>query len=210
MLIARRQPVIFAGENHMITLYRPGGDDLIAVSVSCWRCTYSEHGEGWALVVWNDVAASGLDALPDRAIYADNIALGRMIASRFNQYFEGFRDRGYAALDPTPAQFLQRGEGHHRHRIVCHAPAITIELIWSEMLDAGLEIFYNTSGPIPYDVSAVICHCEQGSIVANGRPAQGTVKRIAGETYSSAFLAFSETWVEAKAPTTRQAPTAGR
>jgi hypothetical protein len=136
--------------------------------------------------------------LPQRVIYADNPSLGRMIASRFNQYFEGFRDRGYAALDPMPAQFTQRGEGSRRHRIVCRAQAVTIELLWQEMLDAGLEIFYNTSGPIPYNVSAVICHCARGGITANGAPAQGTVKRIPGETYSSAFLAFSETWVEAQ------------
>jgi hypothetical protein len=198
LLVDKKHPVLFAGENHMITLFRPGSD-AIAISLSCWRCTYSEHGEGWVLVVWNDADASGLGALPPRAIYADNAALGRFVVARFNQYFDGFRDQGYADLDPQPARFSQQGEGSLRHRITCVTDAVTIALAWQEMLDGGLEIFYNTSGPIPYDVSAVICHCAHGSIAVNGQLAAGEVKRIAGETYSSAFLAFSETWAAAAA-----------
>jgi hypothetical protein len=198
VLIDRKQPVIFAGENHMITLFRPGSVQ-IAVSVSCWRCTYSEHGEGWVLVVFNDPSASGLDALPVNVVYADNAALARMVATRFNQYFDGFRDRGYAELDPQAARFSQQGDDGRHHRIVCATDALTVELTWQDMLDAGLEIFYNTSGPIPYDVSAVICHCTRGSIMVNGKSARGEIKRIAGETYSSAFLAFSETWAVANA-----------
>jgi hypothetical protein len=197
VLIGRKQPVIFAGENHMITLFRPGSE-RIAISVSCWRCTYSEHGEGWVLVVFNDPSASGLDALLPNVMYADNAALARMVATRFNQYFDGFRDRGYAELDPQAARFSQQGDSARHHRIVCVTDALTVELIWQDMLDAGLEIFYNTSGPIPYDVSAIICHCARGSIVVNGKPAGGEIKRIACETYSSAFLAFSETWAETK------------
>lgn len=198
MLIDRKQPVLFAGENHMITLFRPhSNSEDLAISISCWRCTYSEHGEGWVLVVRNDAAASTLDALPPRAVYADNTALGQFVVARFNQYFDGFRDQGYAELTPQPAQFTQQGHGSRSHRITCLAGGVTIELTWQDMLDANMEIFYNTSGPIPYDVSAVICHCAHGNIAANGRLAAGEVKRIPGETYSSAFLAFSETWAAA-------------
>jgi hypothetical protein len=196
VLIDKKQPVLFAGENHMITLFRPDSADL-AISISCWRCTYSEHGEGWALVVRNDASASTLDALPARAIYADNAALGQFIVARFNQYFDGFRDQGYADLAPQAARFTQQGEGSRSHRITCVADGVTIELMWRDMLDGGLEIFYNTSGPIPYDVSAVICHCAHGSIAVNSKQARGEVKRLPGETYSSAFLAFSETWAAA-------------
>jgi hypothetical protein len=193
VLIDRKQPVWFAGENHMITLFHPNSEDL-AISISCWRCTYSEHGEGWALVVQNDAAASTLNALPARVIYADNAALGRFVVARFNQYFDGFRDQGYADLAPRAARFTQQGHGSRSHHITCVADGVTIELIWRDMLDGSLEIFHNTSGPIPYDVSAVICHCAHGSIGVNGKQARGELKRIPGETYSSAFLAFSETW----------------
>lgn len=193
MMTARHDAVLFAGENHMITLFAPGGED-IAISASCWRCTFSEHGAGWVLVLRNAAAASGLDALPERAVYSDNAVLAGMVVTRFNQYFEGFREQGYAALEPALARFAQRAGGAAAHRITCATDAVTVVLDWGEMLDGALEIFHNTSGPIPYHVSAVICHCAVGAISANGRRARGDVKRVQGETYSSAFLAFSETW----------------
>lgn len=194
----RKEEVIFAGENHMITLFR---GDAFAVSMSCWRCTFSDAGEGTVLVVRNEPALSGLYDLPARAVYADNAALARLVVARFNQYFDGFRDEGFDKLAPAQARFAQVADGRRGHRIACMAEDVTIELIWREMLDAALEIFYNTSGPIAYDVSAVICHCASGEVRVNGAPAAGESKRDPASTYSSAFLAFSETWAVAKVST---------
>ena len=59
----------------------------------------------------------------------------------------------------------------------------------------ALEIFDNRSGAEPYDVSAVICPCRRGSIAVDGVPLRGEVRVPSGESASSAFLAFSETWV---------------
>src|SRR5690348_49839 len=66
-----KRPVVFSGENSMIRLFRPGGDEIIAAA-SYWRCTYSEHGEGNALVIWTDPSATGLGDVAPHAIYADN------------------------------------------------------------------------------------------------------------------------------------------
>ena len=190
-MIDRKENVVFAGENHMITLFH---GDALAVSMSCWRCTFSDAGEGTVLVVRNEAALSGLHNLPARVVYSDNAALARLVVGLFNQYFEGFRDQGYDALMPAQARFAGQADGRRGHRIACMAEGITIELIWRDMLDAALEIFYNTSGPVAYDVSAVICHCAGGEVRVNGVPAAGAPRRDAGSTYSSAFLAFSETW----------------
>ncbi len=46
-----KRPVVFAGENPLIMLYRPGGDELVAVA-SLWHCAYSEQGPGHSLVIW--------------------------------------------------------------------------------------------------------------------------------------------------------------
>lgn len=196
MMTDRKPDVLFAGENHMITLFV---EDALAVSMSCWRCTFSDAGEGTALIVRNEAALSGLQGLPARAVYADNAALARLVVGRFNQYFDGFRDLGYAEIAPQQARFAQAPNGRAGHRIACMAEGITIELVWREMLDAALEIFDNTSGPILYDVSAVICHCAGGEIWVNGKAAAGAPKRDPDSTYSSAFLAFSETWAMGKA-----------
>jgi hypothetical protein len=92
-LLAQKRPVIFAGENHMITLFAAGSDQAI-VSMSCWRCSYSAYGEGFVLFVWSDPPAS--NHLAANAIYSDNAALARMVATHFNQYFAGFDQRGFA------------------------------------------------------------------------------------------------------------------
>lgn len=191
MMMDRKPDVVFAGENHMITLFVEGE---LAVSMSCWRCAFSDAGEGTALIVRNETALSGLHDLPARAVYSDNAALARLVVGCFNQYFDGFRDLGYTDFPPRQARFSPVADGRRGHRITCLAEGLTIELIWREMLDAALEIFDNRSGPIAYDVSAVICHCAGGEVRVNGVPAAGEPKRDPDSTYSSAFLAFSETW----------------
>lgn len=191
MMTDRKENVLFAGENHMITLF---ADEAMSVSMSCWRCTFSDAGEGTVLVARNEAARSGVHDLPARAVYSDNPALAALVVSRFNQYFDGFRDQGYDTLVPQPARFAVVADGRRGHRVACMSAGVTIELVWREMLDAALEIFDNTSGPVAYDVSAVICHCAGGEVQVNGVPAAGEPKRDVDSTYSSAFLAFSETW----------------
>jgi hypothetical protein len=189
-----KRPVVFAGENHLITLYQPGAEDAVA-GISCWRCTYSAHGEGFVLALWCNPAAVGAPGLPPTAVLSDNPAMGRMVMARFNQYFGGFTGRGLADIAPEPARFTQQADGRRLHRITCVAAGMSIELVWREVFDAALEIFDNRSGPEPYDVSAVICPCRGGAILVDGTPLLGEVRVPAGESASSAFLAFSETWV---------------
>lgn len=193
-LLNKRRPVLFAGENHLITLYRPGSDAAM-VWTSCWHCTYSADGEGTVLFMRVDQETTIRHDLPPLAIYTDNPSLGRMITKRFNQYFDGFRDLGLAALALQSAQFIQYPNGRQSRRIVCTSGMHVIELVWEDIFDAAMELFYNTSGPIAYDVSAVICPCARGIIMVNGVPLPGETRVPAGDSASSAFLAFSETWV---------------
>jgi hypothetical protein len=121
--------------------------------------------------------------------------MGRMVMARFNQYFAGFHGRSLAEIVPQPARFVQQADGRRLHRIMCVSADLSIELLWQAAFDAALEIFDNRSGPEPYDVSAVICPCQRGTISINGVALRGEVRVPAGESASSAFLAFSETWV---------------
>ena len=67
----------------------------------------SEHGEGNALVIWTDPVATGLGDRAPHAVYADNLAVGRLVAATFNQYFRGFQNRSFGDLVPQPARFFQ-------------------------------------------------------------------------------------------------------
>jgi len=113
--LERKQPVVFAGENHMITLYRSDHEESIA-GISCWRCTYSEYGNGFTIALWCDPATVELPDLPPVAVFADNPAMGTMVMTRFNQQFDGRR----------------------LHRITCLADKWSIEMLWQDVLDASL------------------------------------------------------------------------
>jgi hypothetical protein len=188
----KKRPVIFAGENHLISLYLPGEDDAV-LRVSCWRCTYSAQGEGFVLAWACDGAIPGFPTLPKRAVYSDNTAMARLVMGQLNEHFAGFA--GVAALEPQPARFIQMGDGQRMHRITCLCAGQSIELLWQDVFDAALEIFDNRSGPVPYDVSAVICPCRYGSVALDGVALNAEIRVPDGYSASSAFLAFSETWV---------------
>ena len=196
-LLERRQPVVFAGENHMITLFGPGTDRAIA-SISCWRCTYSAQGEGFTLAMWCDPEAAGIPDGPATAVFTDNVAMSRMVMARLNQYFASYDGRGLAERDPTTARFSQQFGGRRFHRILCASDQATIELEWRDVSDGALEVFDNDSGPERFDVTSVICPCREGLITVNGVRLQGRSRAADHDVPSSSFLAFSETWVAQK------------
>lgn len=195
-LIQKRQPVLFAGENHLITLYYPSSSKKL-ISVSCWRATYSSEGAGCAIFMVADSALAAQLNLPERLILTDNLPLASMVAQRFNQYFAGFENLGFDTLPPKQTQFQQTAEDK-LYRVAGKRDDLTLELFWYDRQDAALEVFYNTSGPTPYDVSAVICPCQDARIVINTQTLNGEIHRPDGASASSAFLAFSETWLLAQ------------
>jgi hypothetical protein len=195
VLVKKKQPVLFAGENHLITLYQPGSNKHL-IRASCWRCTYSEEGIGTVLCLALDHDYATKLGVAAQLVLSDNSALAEMIVRRFNQYFDGFRDLGFATLHPRAASF-QQSASDGQYRVSCDGATIRLELLWLDPREAALEIFYNTSGPVPYDVSAVIASCQGAQIILNDEFVEGEIHVPDGASASSAFLAFSETWAAA-------------
>jgi hypothetical protein len=196
-LLERKRPVLFAGENPMITLYRPGTEEAIA-GISLWRCTYSAHGEGFGLALWCDPVAIGMPDLPATMVFADNAVMARMVMTRFNQYQDGYQGRGLADIAPEPARFGQQFDGQRLHRITCAAHGVSIELVWSDVLDAALSYFDSPKRPDhpeDFEITTVICPCRDGAIIVDGTRLPGEVRVPEDAMASSTFLAFSETWV---------------
>lgn len=185
-----KAPVVFAGENPLIMLYRPDSDELVAVA-SLWHATWTEQGAGYSLVIWVDPAASGLDELAPTGIYTDNAALARMLWSTLNQRWDPLLNRGLEEAEPQPARFVQQADGRRSHRITCSAGTTTIELLWQDARD----VFHTVTYPYEYEVSAVIMPCARASITVDGRQTLGEVRPHADVFQSSAIVAFCETWV---------------
>lgn len=190
--------VIFSGENPALTLYQPGTEQIVAAA-SYWRCVYSPQGEGNALLLWIDPEASGLGELAQTVIYADNAGVARLVADRFTQHFGQFRNRGFDRIEPRPARFFQESDSRWYHRVACNSGQGVVELTWWDVLD--YEMRYRPDyqlGPSRWELHTVICPCASARIQVNNHTVPGEVraKREATPPSSSAFLAFSETWLE--------------
>jgi hypothetical protein len=194
------RPVVFVGENPNLTLYRQagGGPAVMVAAASFWRCTWSPAGAGSVLVVWADPEASGLGEHAPRAVWADNQPLGRLVAGRFVQHFAEFRGKGVAETAPRPADFASRSGHDGSLRVTCAAGRQQIELAWRAVEDPYLRAAEEPYGDVTYHVSSVLRPCGQADIAVDGRRLPGRPLRseLDGQPHSSAFLAYSETWVQ--------------
>jgi hypothetical protein len=191
--------VIFSGENPGLTLYKPETEQRVA-AVSYWRCVYSAHGEGNAMIIWVDPEGSGIGEAAPHAIYTDNPGVARLVTERFTRHFGGFSDLGFENVEPTYARFFQESDSRWYHRVVCNDASTVVELTWADVLDyqqvlrQGYEL-----GPSRWDLMTVICPCAYAQVMVNNQTVNGEVRTSAdgsGKPSSSCFLAFSETWVE--------------
>lgn len=189
--------VVFSGENPGLALYKPGTEQLIA-AVSYWRCVYSEHGEGHAAIVWLDPAESGPGARVGTTIYTDNPGVARLVTDRFTRHFANYQGRGFDSVEPVHARFYQEQDSRYYHRVTVNTGALIVEFIWWDVLDYQLVQRQDTQlGPGRYDLATVICPCANARILVQNEtvPGEPRVNRAATPVSSSAFLAFSETWV---------------
>ncbi len=171
---------------------------MIVAAASFWRCAWSPAGTGNVLVVRVDPQASRLGEDAPHAVWADNEALGRLVAGSFVQHFAEFRGRGVARMAPQPASFASRSGDAGSLSVACTAERQTVELAWLAPEDAYLRAAEEPYGDTAYYVSSVLRPCGQASITVDGHRLAGQPLRseLDGQPHSSAFLAYSETWVQ--------------
>ena len=191
--------VVFSGENPGLTLFKPGTDDRVA-AVSYWKCVYSEHGEGNAMLIWVDPDESGLGEIAPHAIYTDNPGVAKLVTERFTRHFGGFNQLGFENIEPTHARFFQESDSRWYHRVVCNSGDSVVELVWAQVLDYQPVLRQNHElGGTNWDLMTVICPCKYATVMVNNENVPGEVRTSTGDDGkpgSSCFLAYSETWVD--------------
>ncbi|MBI5930200.1 MAG: hypothetical protein HY862_12890 [Chloroflexi bacterium] len=192
--------IIFCGENPEMKLYRPDHEQPVAVA-SYWRCTFSPHGIGNALVIW--AGSDTPDAPLLQGIYTDNFELGRWLADTFVQHFDDFQGRGWPQIQLTQARFIQEMDSRRYQRVVAYSATDHLVLTWDEASAQRLfhvpQLTTGLHGETKHDVYTVICPCKSGSMVINGQAVEGQVRSNLYDPNwprCTAFMAFSETWVE--------------
>ena len=193
--------VEWSGENPGISLKETPDGPFVSVA-SFFRVVLSPHGRGHALMLM----MSPHEANPPRErgnfCFSDNEKLARYLVSDFISHFGAWKDTpGLKNLVYLPLQSAEAsGDPATAYTETVKAGDMTVALSWRGL---GKTFCF----ALPPDKSASGKHwmpstfvpCTEATITVNGRvlPGKPVPREMAGHMISTAFLAFSETWIRA-------------
>ena len=183
--------LILNGENPFIRLsHAPGGP--LSADASLWTVAYSPEGAGHALFIKSDLTDG------QWRIYSDNPQLARWLQATVQGMLNPETASGKIAV--AEATFSRRGDLRDSWTQKAHAAADEIVLSWSDLLDPLLMAHELPTDPPErkYGVSVVMIPALKAELTVNGQKASGRAWpcKYDGHPFSTASLAFSESWRE--------------
>jgi len=193
--------VYVTGENPGIRLLdKEGGKVLTAVSY--WRLIWSPAGPGHIAFVTTGDGKSPGDL---RLAFVDNQKLYDFLTTEITSVTDAsFTSRPYTVI---PAKFVDSGQGEFspsgdtmtERKVTFKAPQYDVALIWRDFYEPfQIDSAANSGGRNPFGVTSLFIPAKAADVIINGKKAEGNVypqKRGPAQS-SSAFLAFSESWVK--------------
>jgi hypothetical protein len=186
----------WSGENPSITLKSvPGGETTCLVSF--FRVVVSPHGPGHAVFILTD--PSGINAC-----FTDNEPLARYLLSDFVMHFGAWRGNPLLANLPFKAAdgFVHSGDHLSAWTERITGPDIDVSLTWREF-DAPFFVEFDAerSATGAHEMISLFVPARKADVVVNGTRSTGVPepRDMAGKQSSTAFLAFSETWLKVNA-----------
>ena len=189
--------VEWSGENPGVSLKESPDGPFVALA-SFFRVVLSPHGRGHALVLMQ----APQDPKGANFCFHDNEKLARYLVSDFVSHFgawkglPGLQGLTYRKLDSVAAS----GDPASTYSETVKAGDTTAVLTWSGL---GTPFCF----ALPPDKSATGKHsmpslfvpCQNATITVNGKvlPGKPAPREMAGHKFSTAMLAFSETWIRA-------------
>ena len=193
--------VEWSGENPGISLKETPDGPFVTVA-SFFRVVLSPFGRGHALMLMMSPQDANPPAARGNFCFHDNEKLARYLVSDFVSHFGAWKDTpGLKNLVYLPLQSAAAsGDPATAYTETVKAGDVTITLSWRGL---GKTFCF----ALPPDKSASGEHwmpstfvpCTDATITVNGRvlPGKPVPREMAGHTISTAFLAFSETWIRA-------------
>lgn len=191
--------VDWSGENPGIYLREREDTPWLALSVF-FRVVLSPHGRGTGIVVLGAPGeARGFPDVPNLCV-GDNDKLMRWLVAEFVSKFGAFR--GMAGLGAMPYLKLARAEtqaeGRRYYEETVAANNAEVRLRWENLGDpVAADVPVALSATQGHQMYSVFQSAERGTITINGNalPGRATMRDFLGRRMSTAFLAFSETWI---------------
>ncbi|QTL02683.1 hypothetical protein J5J86_18140 [Aquabacter sp. L1I39] len=192
-------PIDWSGENPGIYLKeQPDGP---WTGLMCFfRIVYSPYGLGSGIVVLDQPNTA--QGLPDVANFciSDNEELARYLVADFFSKFAAFRvSPGIEALSYLSAIAVRReGDTRSTYREIVRSEQFEVVATWNNLTAPYAVDMPPEKGPTKaHEMYSVFLDAPDAGVTINGRPLKGSVttRNCADTVKSSAFLAFSETWV---------------
>jgi hypothetical protein len=193
--------VEWSGENPGIMLKETPDGPFVALA-SFFRVVLSPHGRGHALVLLQSPQQA--DPPPERANLClhDNETLARYLVAGFVSHFGAFKGLpSLAGLTYRPLDGVEvAGDPASSYSETVRSGELSVRLTWSGL---GKPFCFalppGKSATGRHYMPSLFVGCEDASITVNGRalPGRPAPREIAGQSITTAMLAFSETWIRA-------------
>ena len=195
--------VDWSGENPGIYLKKDSNGDYTTLALF-FRVVLSPYGRGNAAIVLGAPdAAQGWPDVPN-FIMTDNARLMHWIVDGWVRKMPTFVGKagleGMSWLDCDSVE-KRPGDLKSRYSETLRGSGVTLEMIWRDMgAPIPVEVTAENSATKEHEMYSVFLEAADAEITINGTPLQGKVadRQFFGRTMSTAFLAFSETWVTPK------------
>ncbi len=192
----------WSGENPGMYL-KHRADGTFASLISFFRVVHSPHGKGHAAFMLLDPYGDGRGAGRPNLCLTDNEPLADYLRKGFVSHFGAFKGAtGLGNLDLKPGwDFMAGGDGRSTHSEWFRSAAGQVSLSWNQLGAPFLvELDKERSATGKHEMISLFVDSRACSASINGNPVAGKAfpREFAGKKDSStAFLAFSETWVKA-------------
>ena len=183
--------LILNGENPFIRLSGSPGDPF-TTDASLWTVTYSPAGGGHALFIRSELTDD------EWRIYADNPEMVRWLQTTVQGMLNP--ETAGSQIPVVDATFSRRGEVQGSWNQTVRSAADEVSLTWSRLIEPLLMAHEQPAEPPErkYGASVVMVPALEAEVTLNGRRASGRAWpcRYDGRPFSTAALAFSESWRE--------------
>jgi len=191
----------WAGENPGMYLKDTTDGPFVTV-ISFFRVTRSPHGRGHALLLLEAPQSASMPAGRVNVCLNDNERLARWLVTEFASNFGAFKGvpalRNLAYLPLSSVSTSGDAITSYTERV--SGSGMDVELTWDKLGDSFfLELPVDRSATGKHEMFSLFVNCGEARAMVNGRPLAGkSVPRdMQGHPSTTAFLAFSETWLRA-------------
>ena len=193
--------VDWSGENPGIYLKTNPENEAYDTLALFFRVVLSPYGRGHAaMVLGAPEENAGWPHVPN-LIMTDNQRMMRWIVDGWVTKMPTFVGKpGLQAMTWLDCDSVEKrpGDLKSRYSETLRGSGVTLQMIWQDMgPPLPVEVTKENSATKEHEMYSVFLEAKSAQVILNGEPLAGQVadRQFLGRTMSTAFLAFSETWV---------------